>query len=270
MQKHVQLLVPTLFAVLGFAAPAQADATRECVESYEKAQIERKDGHLVTAREKLLVCAQDACPAVVKKDCVPWLAEVEQAVPTVVVLAKDANGKDLADVKVTRDGVLFSETIDGVARPIDPGKHVFKFEDKSGKTKEETFIIVEGQKRRVLSVSFEADTVPQPPVEPPRPEPEAPSKLPAYGLTALGVAGIATGIFFGATAKTDADDLRRSCAPRCSDDDIGKIETKLLLSDIFLGAGIVALGVAAYMFIRSPSPSASARIVIPRGIGGSF
>jgi len=267
------LVAPTLLVVLAFASPARADKTRECVDAYEKAQVERKDGHLVTAREQLLICAQDACPAVIKKDCVPWLSEVEQSVPTVVVFAKDANGKDLADVKVTLDGVLFSNSIDGVARPIDPGKHVFKFEDKNGKTKEETFVIAEGQKRRAVGVSFEADkgVTPPPPVEGPKPEePDKPSKLPAYGLTALGLAGIGTGIFFGVTAKTDADDLRGSCAPRCHDDEISKVETKLLLSDIFLGVGIIALGVAAYMFIRSPSPSASARFIGPGAMGGSF
>jgi hypothetical protein len=265
------LVGSSLLAVILFAAPlVRADKAHECVDAYERSQIERKGGHLVVAHEQLLVCAQDSCPAVIKKDCVPWLAEVVESLPSVVVFAKDPTGKDLTDVKVSVDGAPFSTTIDGVARPVDPGRHVFRFEEKSGQVKEETVVIGEGQKRRAISVTFEGQKVVAPAKEEPTsaPAPDKPSKAPAYGLGALGLAGIGAAIFFGVSAKSDADDLRTRCAPRCTDDDIGKVETKLLLSDIGLGVGIVALGVAAWMFLRSPSASGAS--AGPGVLRGSF
>ena len=72
---------------------ARADVTRaQCVEAYERAQYMRRESKLRGAREALLVCAQDSCPAATRGDCVPWLAEVERALPTIVIAARDERG----------------------------------------------------------------------------------------------------------------------------------------------------------------------------------
>src|ERR1700709_1044923 len=83
---------------------AAAQDKQACVGAYEDAQRLRKDGKLTDARSKLLVCAQDACPAVLRKDCTVWIGEVEQATPTVLLAAKSPIGKDIVDVTVTVDG----------------------------------------------------------------------------------------------------------------------------------------------------------------------
>lgn len=243
------------------AAPAFADVKADCLAAYEKAQVEKKDAHLTTARELLLVCAQDACPAVVKKDCTPWLAEVDQTLPTVLLVAKDANGKDLVDVKVTVDGKFFMSTLDGLAKPLDPGRHVLRFE--AGKdSAEETIVLREGEKRRAVSVTIapKAEPASPAPAAPPLTEPPAEqrdsggSKIPAIGVGVLGLAAIGIGVGIGIGAKSDADELRTTCAPNCSQDKIDDVESKLLLSDIGLGIGVVAIAAAAVLWIvASPS-----------------
>jgi hypothetical protein len=49
---------------------------------------------LIEAREQLRACAAAQCPAVVQTDCAGWLAEVEKALRSVVVAAKDGAGVD--------------------------------------------------------------------------------------------------------------------------------------------------------------------------------
>ncbi|HEX4628654.1 MAG TPA: hypothetical protein VH137_07680, partial [Gemmatimonadales bacterium] len=45
---------------------ARAD---QCASAAESAQLRRKEGHLRAARTELLACGADACPAVVRADC---------------------------------------------------------------------------------------------------------------------------------------------------------------------------------------------------------
>jgi hypothetical protein len=251
------------FGLLLASKPARADIKAECLAAYEKAQVERKEARLTTAREQLLICAQDACPAVVKKDCTPWLAETEQALPSVTLVAKDPNGKDLVDVKVTVDGKPFASTVDGTAKPLDPGKHVFRFEG-GGNVAEETVVLREGEKRRAITVTLgKKDDGAQPPApppvtEPPREEATGGSKVPAIAVGVLGLAAIGAGVFIGVSAKSDADDLRTSCAPNCEQSKIDDVSTKLLLSDIGLGVGVVAIAAAVVLWVAA-SPSEPAK-----------
>jgi hypothetical protein len=263
-RRSLVAILLTSIAVVSSVSPARADVKADCLAAYEKAQVERKAARLTSAREQLLVCAQDACPAVVKKDCAPWLAEAEQAVPTVVLAAKDGKGKDLVDVKVFVDGFLLTTSLDGSARPLDPGNHVLRFESGS-EVAEETVVLREGEKRRVVTVTIGAAQeveapVGQPPVTepPPEPAPSGGSKIPAIGVGALGVVAIGAGVFIGLGAKSDADDLRSTCAPNSEQGKIDDVETKLLLSDIALGVGVVAVAAAVVLWIAA-SPSEPAK-----------
>ena len=50
---------------------------------------------------------------------------------SVVPAAKDKKGRDIVDVKVSIDGKVVTETLDGKALPVDPGVHTFRFETKN-------------------------------------------------------------------------------------------------------------------------------------------
>ncbi|HEX7600258.1 MAG TPA: hypothetical protein VF316_01590, partial [Polyangiaceae bacterium] len=62
--------------VLLTTGAALGDEKQQCVDAYKQAQMLRKSGDYVTAREQLLICSKESCPPIVKQDCVPWLGEI--------------------------------------------------------------------------------------------------------------------------------------------------------------------------------------------------
>ena len=105
-------------AVLTFmalSAPARADGpdASSCVDAYSKAQTLRNERKLVEARQSLLVCAQPTCKDFIIKDCTDWLDQVKAALPSIVLVANDAAGNALVNVKVTMDGAPLVTKIDG-------------------------------------------------------------------------------------------------------------------------------------------------------------
>jgi len=218
-----------LFA-LALAADAQADDRQEkkvCAQASEEAQQLRTDGHPREARERLLVCVRDVCPQVVRKDCTLWLAEVEAALPSVVINARDGQGHDLVNVRVTLDGKPFTDKVDGKSIAVNPGIHVFRYEADDAPPIEEKVVVREGEKNRELVVTFKTPgpavaPVPEPPTPPgvvaPSPAPAAHSGPPALTYVLAGVAVVAAGgyAYLGIQGKNDVDNLRSTCAPACS------------------------------------------------------
>lgn len=70
-------------------------------------------------------CAADDCPALVRNDCQEWGAAVTEALPSIIVDARDASGHDVGDVLVTMDGELLTKSVNGTAITVDPGPHTF-------------------------------------------------------------------------------------------------------------------------------------------------
>jgi hypothetical protein len=258
MARRVALCLVAALAATSTAALAD-DKRQVCGKAYEQAQYARKDRKLREARKHLLVCAQPDCPAATKTDCTPWLSEVEASLPTVVFGATDASGKEVADVKVTVDGAPVAEKLDGAAVEVDPGPHKFRFSLAGAEDVEQDVVVREGEKNRLLTVKFGGGAAP--PIHPPAPIPAAPSGptyLPAGILTGVGVLAVGGAVIFGMGAKDDADELRTTCAPRCPSGRVDDVRSKLLVSDVFLGAGVISLGLAVYFFINPPGGKKSA------------
>ncbi len=142
------LLVPSvLWTATGFA-----DDKAVCLSAASKGQTLRDAHKLIEAREQLRLCAAAQCPAVVQSDCAGWLADVERVLPTVVLSAKDAAGRDLVDVvKVSLDGQPLASVLDGQAVPVDPGMHTFRFERADGSATTQQALVREGAKAQNVS-----------------------------------------------------------------------------------------------------------------------
>jgi hypothetical protein len=140
-----------LFAV---ATNAAADV-QACLGASEKGQRARAAGKLREAREQFLVCGADACPGLVRKDCIHWNTEIAASLPTVVFGAKDKQGRDLFDVTVSMESEVLVKKLDGKSVTIDPGKHTFKFESSGLPAQTETVLVKEGERARNISVVFE-------------------------------------------------------------------------------------------------------------------
>jgi hypothetical protein len=242
-------------AAVGIAATmvaetvAWADDREQCANAAEQAQTLRDEGKYRRAREQMMICVRDVCPGPIKSDCGKWLDQVERDAPTVVFGAKDG-GKDITDVKVWMDGVAVTEKLDGKPQLVDAGEHTFKFEH-GGVVKEEKVLIQAGQKGRAISVAFGQTATTTTP--PPTPQEEG-SLVPALVVGGIGILALGSFTLFGIQGKNEVDDLQK-CKPRCAESDVDKARTKLIIADISLGVGIVALAVSAYMIITRPKVS---------------
>jgi hypothetical protein len=233
---------------------ARADEREQCASAADQAQQLRDEGKYRRAREQLIICARDACPAPIKRDCLEWLSQIESTAPTVVFGAKEGT-KDLSDVKVSVDGAAVTDRLDGKPVQMDLGKHTVKFEYQ-GQTKEEDIIVGAGQKNRNVTVTFTASAGPTAPAAS---EGGGGSLVPALVVGGVGVLALGSFAFFGLGGKSDVSDLEKTCKPHCAQSDVDAAQTKLLIADISLGVGIVALGVATYLVITRPKVEADVK-----------
>ena len=239
------LLLATLL-VPGTAAAQDLDAAaKTCVDAYHASQELRIDQKLRAAREKATVCSQEACPAAVRSGCTKWLTELASSQPSLAVTARGADGADVSDVVVEVDGERVTDSLTGRPIEVDPGKHMIRFSHRGLVTTQEV-VVTEGIKNRPIEVRFgdEAAAPTARAAEPASGPPLAPLVIGGVGLVSLGV--FAT---LAAMGTSDIDDLRQDCAPACPTDDVDSAKQKILLGDVFLGVGAVAVGVSAVWLI---------------------
>jgi hypothetical protein len=261
--KRAILAGAALLAALAPADRAFADGKSEekqaCLTASDKGQQAKLEGKLRDAREQFLVCSRNECPALVRQDCAQWVTEVMAALPSIVVGARNWQGHDVFAVKVSVDGVVAQESLDGKPIFVDPGAHTFRYESAAEAPVEEKVLVREGEKNRSLTVQFPAPpgaattATPGPTGDhspPPPPEQKGgPSPL-AYVFTAVGVAALGTALGLDLSANSEVNSDKTTCAPKCS---VGDIRAKWDGAWVGVGVGVVSLGVATYFFIARPS-----------------
>lgn len=230
-----------------------------CTASYEEGQVARAEGQLRKAREALSSCTQPECADFVRADCGRWLAEVEAAMPS-VVLAASSDGADVQDVSVTLDGAPLVATLDGKAVAVEPGKHTFVFRATSGAEVTIEVVISEGEKNRKLLVELKRAPAQPGPSAVASSEPASGARslvLPGVllGVAALGVTGF---VSFGGMGQSQKRDLEQSCAPNCDDASIESVQRKFLIADVSLGVAALALAGSAYVYFSTPAEPARA------------
>ncbi len=282
------LIVLTL--VLPFAArdargQQSQQSTQACLTASEEGQKMRDERKFKKAREQFLLCMKETCPGIVKRDCAEWFNQVEGAMSSVVLSAKVC-GKDVFEAKVSIDGKAVTERLDGKSLPIDAGPHKFKFEvrdKKSGEMKahEEDALVSEGQKNKIVNGSFESPVVdcggPAVPVAPPstskeRSSPVGPVILGSAGLVALGIGVVIDLKGFGeyddkktALERTCLVNGQKVCTKDQVDTELDPPKTTMLIGEIMMGAGIIAVGAATIWYFTSASsePNKTSSMRIP-------
>jgi len=234
-----------------------------CAEAYKGAQTQRREGKLRRARESLLMCVSDRCPGVIQPDCMRWLTEVEAATPTLAFAAKGETGKDVTDVRVSLDGQVLAESLDGKSVPVDPGSHTLRFERAGEVAIEQPIVVREGEKARVVSVSW-ARVQPEASADRGAPRVVTSSNTAAWIFGGIGVASLAGFGVLAAHGMARRSDLENECFGSCRQSQVDGIKTELLVADVALGVGIVSLGVSAALFltrrsVEAPPPAAQAQ-----------
>ena len=227
----------------GFALASQAalaDVSKdECIAANGRGQELRRERNLSAAREQLHLCASASCPAMVRDDCVKRLDELEKAQPSIVFDVKDGRGSDVIDVRVSVDGQLLVDHLDGSPLNVDPGVHVFTFEVAGRPPVSDKLLVREGEIGRhepvVMSaipasrpspLASSAPTSPGASASPPALEtpPGAPTgsgssihgglarqKVIGVALGVAGVAGVAVGSAFGLMSGSAWNRARQVC-----------------------------------------------------------
>ncbi|MGO9000300.1 MAG: hypothetical protein ACLQVI_43800 [Polyangiaceae bacterium] len=245
------------------AAPPTGRAER-CVAAAERGQQERDRAAFAEARVSFRACAAEECPALVRKDCAQWLADVEVNTPTVVLGAKDAHGNDMLGAHIFVDGKSYQEEVDsGRAIALNPGPHVFRFEHSPDAPVELTEVLRMGEHNRPIYGTFSAalppapaPTAAQPPPVPAPPPAAAPVPLAkhvstwAYVFGAAAVVGGASFAYFGATGLSEKSQLRSQCGDTCTDAQVQPLKVKYITADVSLGLGVIAAAVSAWLFLH--------------------
>lgn len=260
------------------AAVASAD-DESCRNAYVETQRLQRAAQFLAARRAAVACGQDTCSDTVRSQCSTWLENIERAVPTVVIDARDDTGAALADVQLEANGSVVTERLNGRALELDPGEYVLRFRHGEHVVEQRT-LIREAEKYRTIAVRFD----PRPtPAVPARAEPEAPAAPPgpaspppwaeslaagatasraptsdtslptaSYLLGGLGLAGVATFAVLATSGYASERNLRRTCAGACEADRVNAVRARYLVADVALGVGVSSLAAAVAVWVWTP------------------
>ena len=253
-----------------------------CIAASEAALTLRQHGQLREALKQLAVCASTTCPGEVAAECSRRVEDVKAATPTLILAAKDGSGNDLYDVKVSMDGVPFATTLDGRPLSVDPGEHLFVFEEAGQAPVEKRLVLREGDHDR-----HEAVVVGPPP--PPVPNVPPPAQTPTWWTTqrilalvggGLGLFGVGLGTSWGLYAISSQNQEKSNCSsaascsnPRQASVDYSSARNNATASDVSFGAGAAFLAAGAVLWFTAPSVQVAPAVGSRGGglvLGGSF
>ena len=249
MRGMTAALVATL---LSFSVAARADNL--CADSMVGGQQLRKSGKLVDARVEFVACSQSDCVSEVRERCVTWLREVDAALPSIIVAARNQDGKDIATGRVFIDDKEVAAALGGRAIAVDAGAHRIRLE-AVGESLEESIVLREGEKERRIELRVRPRPAPKPP--------ESPSHNTAGVIAAAAVGVVASGSFAFFSLRALADRKTFGCDVGCSSDHYDSVKTGYLAADISLGVALSAFTVAAVLFVFDRGSQKATTGVIP-------
>jgi len=271
------LVVPT--------SAARAQDTGACIAASESALALKKADKLMDARRQLSLCAAPSCPDVVKGSCEKRLAEVSQAIPSIVLFATDATGNDLTAVKLSIDGAAYADRLDGRAIELDPGEHELRLEVAGQPPTVKRLVLHQGEQGRRESVVVGPPPAATP-VPPPaasiaadaEPSPGGTQRTIGWIVGGVGVAGLTAGGVFGLLAISAHNSYEQHCgnnigAPSSNDcDSTGRsgqsdASTKATLSTVFFVGGGVAATAGMTLLLTAPKSITGTQVGVgPDGI----
>jgi len=251
-----------------YADPASPPSKAACLDASSQAQTLRDAHKLLEARDQLRICAQQGCPEVVQKDCLSWVDAVEQSLPTVVITAKDAGGKDLIDLKVTADGQPLTSKLVGDAIPMNPGPHTLHFETADGVTLDRQVVVREGVKNQSVAVVLNtgapagaatpaSGAMPDVPPSPPDGSTSSPWRTVGWVAGGVGIVGLGVGTIFGFMAISSKNNAHCDASNACDASSLSSANSNATVSTVGIIAGGVLLAGGAALVLFAPKSDAS-------------
>jgi hypothetical protein len=270
----VLLAAPAIVAVMASPSRAAEPTVAECLSASDRGTALKNEGRYRAARKSFLTCVADSCPSVVRRDCVTSLTELDQLQPSFVFDVRNERGADVADVRVSMDGELLVDSLDGKPINVDVGPHVFTFAAGPRYKEQRVQVLARTtEKNRILAIKLElvaaapASTDQRlPPERTPRAdEPPRAEPVPVFPIVLAGVGVVALGSFtyLGLSAKSDLRALESDpCAATrtCAQSDVDSVRTRYAIADVALGVGVVSLVAAAWLWFSRDRGRTTARM----------
>jgi hypothetical protein len=270
--RAVPLLLSIGIAVagMGFPAPARANPSKQqCVDDNAAAQELRRQGHFDAASERLERCAVQSCPAIVRDDCTRLLNDLKAAQPSVVFEVRSPAGVDVVAVRVSVDGRLLTDHMNGTPLKIDPGLHSFTFEAPGKSAMTKTFLVREGELLRHERVVLGGLVAPEAPGAPENPgQGGGPYQTIGMSAAAVGLLGVALGAGFGLKARSSWDQAKSACggdpshcldAPRANALRSDAMSAGAISTTAFVTGGALIAGGAFLYLMRGEHKEAEAK-----------
>lgn len=227
-----------------------ADSIDTCIGASDRAQQLRDERHWVLASKELLTCSQEACPKPVRANCQKWRAELEQAMPSVLIQVQ-ADGRDTPEAIATIDDLPLE--LAGTAVPLDPGTHVFAATlDRRRVTLR--VLVLEGEKNRKLVLALEPEPLAAPTAAPvglvAEPMRSPPARLLPVGSIVIGATSlVGFGVFAGLGLDGKARLAALEAAPCASSRTcdllaVNGIRDQFVAADVTLGVASLSLAFA--------------------------
>jgi hypothetical protein len=261
-----------LLSTIVFAPAASAQITKQqCIDADTQAQSLRREEKLIAARAQLKTCTDSACPALVRDDCAQRLDELDKLQPSLVFDVKDAQGRDLTNVKVTVDGQALVDNLSGAAIPVDPGTRSFTFEVKGEEPVTRQLVLHEGDKARHEKVVI-GKVAPPPEVAT---SDGSGQRTAGVLLGVFGVVGIGVGAVFGGLAASKWSTAQSDCMSHQSCMDYtqaqGEETNAKTLAGVstvgFVAGGVLAAGgIVLYVLAPSKSKEGKPAPALPQGL----
>jgi hypothetical protein len=245
-----------MLAVATAVNAAPSKELRECVEASEDAQRLRDELHFKEAKQKLLRCSDERCPAVVQSDCAKWLSLLQTDQPSVVIATR-VGGQDLFELPAVEvDGVPAGLGRLGQPLELDPGPHRVLVRLADGRVQTEALVLGVGEKNRRVLFAFAAPPVVEPgptAVATPALSQAAPVRsavLPAVVTGAAVAAGVTFGVLAGLGRSSLSGVEGQACAAARSCDPalLSPTRSFYLGADISAAVGLALVGLATWLW----------------------
>ncbi len=258
MSRHTTARVAgaAVMLVLTASPEALADA-KSCVRDHAAGLDAARSAELQGAKKLYLACAVEDCPTEIRDECIRLSQDVSKRLPSVVIAARGADGRDIVAARVLVDGIQVAARMDGGAIELNPGVREIEVQARDGGTKRRV-VVREGEKGRLLEFRFgsERPTSPRRQDDTTRESTSGDSATPPLAWVAGGVGVLSIGAFgyFALTGQEKERELE-SCSPYCSQGEYDAMKRRYLFADVALGIGVVALGAATVIVLASDGES---------------
>ncbi|MBL8719817.1 MAG: hypothetical protein JNL79_27760 [Myxococcales bacterium] len=232
-------------------------------------------GQLVEGREMALAAAklpegakESTEGKTARAEATKLAAELRDRIPSLVVRVE--NAESLKGLRVTLDGEELPVAALGVARKVDPGKHVVVAKVGAAE-RTETVIVSEASTKEVTLKVTPTEGAATKDLSQPTASAEAKPVWPWVTL-GVGAVGLVAGGVFAVVWHQRQTALVDGCSPYCTqkdhDDLISNRNSAAIWSTVLLGLGAVGVGVGLWGLTRTPEKSA-AQVQLLVGVGSA-